>query len=355
MTQTPAFDLEEALAAFEDHIRFGVSDNQQVAESTAQGYNSDVRRFAQYLEEHRPYTEGILDVSTSDLRQFLKHRRKEGDKPRTIVGRRSALSRFYAVLPKLAEDQVIALDHENVPESPEDGLEGAESVWSVPESHKSQKQGGPSYLQAEDIPRLYRNVPAPVKRNRLILKLLYQSGMRRNECATIRLDDIEPVENQEITIRAENSKSGKQRTVYYKESLIPTLREWIDGGYRSSEGKAEQSEYLLPTRESVHIHPDHITQIVKQAAEDAGLQAHVYTDSGGKRRDKVTPHTLRHSYAVNMLRPPNPVDVRTLQKLLGHSDLSVTEQYLDLVREDEKDEYLRSGGPPESSIDGEIT
>jgi site-specific recombinase XerD len=48
-----------------------------------------------------------------------------------------------------------------------------------------------------------------------------------------------------------------------------------------------------------------------------------------------------------MLKSPNPVDVRTLQGLLGHSDLSVTEQYLDLVRDDEKDEYIRSGGPPE--------
>lgn len=348
MTQTPAFELEEALDEFEDHIRFTVPENQQVAESTAQGYKSDVRRFAQYLEEHRPDTDGILEVSTSDLRQYLGHRRKEDDKPRTIVGRRSALSRFYAVLPKLAEDKMIPLDPEDVPESPEASFEGDEAVWSVPESHKSQKQGGPSYLQAEDIPKLYQNVPAPVKRNRLILKLLYQSGMRRNECATIRLDDIEPIENQEITIRAENSKSGKQRTVYYKESLIPTLREWIDGGYRDSEGKAGQSEYLIPTRESEHIHPNHITQIVKQAAEDAGLQAHVYTDSGGKRRDKVTPHTLRHSYAVHMLKTPNPVDVRTLQGLLGHSDLSVTEQYLDLVRDDEKDEYLRSGGPPEA-------
>jgi integrase/recombinase XerD len=92
---------------------------------------------------------------------------------------------------------------------------------------------------------------------------------------------------------------------------------------------------------------------VKQAAGDAGLQAHVYTDSGGKQRDKVTPHTLRHSFAVHMLKTPNPVDVRTLQGLLGHSDLSVTEQYLDLVRDDEKDEYLRSGGPPDGRTTGE--
>jgi len=110
-----------------------------------------------------------------------------------------------------------------------------------------------------------------------------------------------------------------------------------------------ESEYLLPTRDSVHITPGHVTEIVKQAAKNAGLQSYVYTDSSGGRRKKVTPHTLRHSYAINMLRPPNQIDVRTLQSHLGHSDLSVTEEYLDYIRDDEKKEYQRVGGPPESA------
>jgi integrase/recombinase XerD len=343
MSEAVAFDLDDTLEAFERHIRYGVPEKERVAESTASGYMSDVRRFGEFIEEHRPTTHGLLDADTSDLRQYLTHKREDGDKPRTIVKRRSALSRFYTVLPKLAEDGVIALDPDAVPDNPEDDLD---QIWSVGKSHKS-KKGGKAYLTPEEITTLYQHVPAPRKRNLLICKILYQTGMRRNECATIRLEDIDPLDNQEITIRAENAKSGKERTVYYKESLIADLREWIHGGYRDAEGKAGESEYLLPTRESEHIHPNHITQIVKKAAESADLQAYVYTDSGGKRRDSVTPHTLRHSYAINMLKPPNPVDVRTLQAHLGHSDLSVTEEYLDIVRDDEKQEYIRSGGPPE--------
>jgi len=173
--------------------------------------------------------------------------------------------------------------------------------------------------------------------------------MRRAECAKLRVSDITPLENQEITIRAETAKSGKQRTAYYKENLISELRRWIDGGLRDAENGAETSDFLFPTRESEHIHPNHITQIVKEAASNADLQAHIYTDGGGKERDRVTPHTLRHSYAINMLRPPNPVDVRTLQQHLGHADLETTEEYLEIVREDAKNEYTRAGGPPESS------
>lgn len=350
MSQVPTFDLDQVLEAFERHIRYGVPEKEQVAESTAYGYKRDVKRFKEFIEEHRPNTRGLVDAETSDLRQYLARKREDGDKPRTIVKRRSALSRFYRVLPKLAEDGVIPLDATAVPENPEKGLD---QIWSVGKSHKS-KKGGKAYLTPEEITTLYKHVPAPRKRNLLVCKLLYQTGMRRGECATIRLEDVEPLENQEITIRAENSKSGKERTVYYKESLITNLREWIDGGYRDAEGKAEASEYLLPTRESDHIHPNHVTQIVKKAAESAGLQAHVYTDSGGKRRDSVTPHTLRHSYAINMLKQPNSVDVRTLQAHLGHSDLSVTEQYLDIVRDDEKNEYIRAGGPPEGATTDEL-
>mgnify|MGYP000436384623 CR=1 FL=1 len=345
MAQAANFDLEQALEEFERYIRFSVSGKSQVAESTAYGYKRDVQRFEDFLAENRPQTDGLLDVTTSDLRQYLTYRREKGDKPRTIVKRRSALSRFYATLVVLAEDDVIPIHPDAVPENPEEELD---QIWSVGKPHKSKKQAGKSYIPPKDIPKLYQNVPAPKKRNLLIVKLLYQTGMRRKELATLRLDDVLTLDNQEITIRAENAKSGKQRSVYYKEEMITRLREWIHGGYRDSEGKAGKSEYLLPTRESVHIHPNHITQIVKKAAKNAELQSYVYTDSGGKRREKVTPHTLRHSYAINMLRPPNPIDVRTLQSHLGHSDLSVTEEYLDYVRDDEKKEYQRVGGPPES-------
>jgi len=288
----------------------------------------------------------ILDVTTSDLRRYLGLKRKEGDKQRTIVKRRSAISQFYQVLKILAEDDVISLSPSDVPENPEDGFN---EKWSVDKPYKSQQDGGKPYLKPGEVQKLYQHVPTPLFRNKLICRILYQSGMRRSELAMLRVSDVKPIDNQEITVRADTSKSGKQRTVYYKENLIPDLRRWIDGGLRDAENGATNSSYLFPTRESKHIHPNHITQIVKEAASNADLQAHVYTDSGQKNRDRVTPHTLRHSYAINMLRPPNPVDVRTLQAHLGHADLETTEEYLDIVREDAKVEYTRVGGPPENS------
>lgn len=345
MVETTEFDLETTLESFKTHLQYYGPAQDQRSERTADGYAREVERFAKYLEEHRLDTSGILDVTTSDLRQYLIYRRSEhNDKDRTIVGRRSALSQFYQVLKILAEDGEIPIHVDEVPENPEDKNN---ETWSVGKPHKS-KKGWKPYLSPDDIQKLYRNSPAPEFRNTLIMKILYQSGIRRSELAFLRMSDIEPLDNQEITIRAENSKSGKERTVYYKESLISDLRRWVHGGYRNASAKDPNSEYLFPTRERDYINPDHLTQIVKRAAEQAGLQAYIYTDGGGKRREAITPHTLRHSFAVAMLRPPNNVDVRTLQNLLGHSDLETTEQYLDIVREDEKKEYKRVGGPPET-------
>lgn len=344
MSESSSLDLEPTLKAFKGHLQYYGNEKEQRAESTANSYASEVRMFAEYLEEEREYTDGLLDVTKSDLRRYLQHCREKGDKDRTVIGRRSAISQFYQALQILAEDREISVSEDAIPVNPEDGFG---ENWAIGESHKSKEEGEKAYLVPEQVKKLYRNVPAPEFRNTLILKLLYQTGMRRKELATLRLDDVLPLENQSITIRAKNAKSGKSRPVYYKENLIPELRRWIDGGYRDAEGYAEESEYLLPTRERIHIHPNHVTQIVKRAAENAGLQANVYTDSGGKDRDRVTPHTMRHSFAVSMLTPPNAIDVRTLQGILGHSDLSVTEEYLKIARDDEKNEYLRSGGPPE--------
>jgi integrase/recombinase XerD len=344
MSQVANFNLDSALEKFRRHIQYTVPEKEQVTEGTAQDYAREVELFEEYIYEHRDDTDGLLDADESDLRQYLGYCRKSGNKPRTVIGRRSAISRFYNVLAVLVTDGALtSLDPEDVPPNPNDELD---QVWSVPEPEKSKQLGEEkSYLDPGDVQKLYRH--AEGFRDTLILKTLYQTGMRRKELAHLRLDDVQPLANQEMTIRHEGAKGGKRRRVYYKESLIKELRRWIDGGERVGEGYSERSNYLFPTRESEHIHPNYVTRIVKKAAEKAGLQAHVYTDSGGKRREKVGAHTLRNSYAINMLRSPDSVDVRTLQKHLGHSDLETTEAYLDIVRDDAKQEYTTVGGPPE--------
>lgn len=84
---------------------------------------------------------------------------------------------------------------------------------------------------------------------------------------------------------------------------------------------------------------------MKQAAEDAGLQAHVHTDAAGNDRGKVTAHVLRHSYAVQCIK--NGMDTRRLQKLLGHSKIETTERYLQFANDDLRDAARKYGAGSE--------
>jgi integrase/recombinase XerD len=129
--------------------------------------------------------------------------------------------------------------------------------------------------------------------------------------------------------------------VYYQPNLDFLLDQWIDI-YRPAEAMAEDSLYLVPTNRSEHLNDHTFNRVVQDAAEDSDVQDHLYTDHGGKEHMRVTSHTLRHTGAVQSLR--NGMDVRTLQKVLGHSKLDTTERYLDIATTDVRD-MTRKFGP----------
>lgn len=316
----------------------------RVGERTADSYERNIRKFIEYLRDYR--NKQPLKADTSDLRQFLRQCRRDGDKDNTIKTRRSAVSRFYDELPTMAEDGILSIDKEDCPDNPEAGYD---LTWSVRETEKQQQAGEElPYLPPEDVKKLWENVPAPRVRNRLIIRLAYQSGMRVTELCHIRLHDIGfpwDGDNRTISVPAVSSKSGS-RPVAYKPTLDPLLRRWVEGGLRDAVPYASDSEYLFPTKQSERISRETVRTVVKQAAEAADLNHDIYTDKAGNTRTKVSPHILRHSMAVNSLTA-GTMNVRELQEFLGHSDLETTEKYLDIASDGAVDKYIASGGPPE--------
>lgn len=136
-----------------------------------------------------------------------------------------------------------------------------------------------------------------------------------------------------------SSKTDKWRSVYYRESLDLLLTEWIDNGYRDAYGSPDHTPYLFPSHRGGNLTPSVITEIVASAAENSGIQEIMYTDAGGGNRRKYAAHSLRHGFAYWYLT--NDGDTRTLQQLLGHHDISITEDYLTLVESDTKQIYDR--------------
>jgi integrase/recombinase XerD len=169
--------------------------------------------------------------------------------------------------------------------------------------------------------------------------------MRVSELINIK---VEPIDRDEriIPVPAVTSKSNS-RKVAYKPSLDSLLRRWIDGGLRDAVPHADESPYLFPTREGERISRESVRRIVRKAADKAGLNQDIYTDTAGNTRTKVSPHILRHSMAVNTLKA-GTLNVRELQEFLGHHSLEMTETYLQIASDDATDAYKDRGGPPEA-------
>ena len=212
-----------------------------------------------------------------------------------------------------------------------------QDLKNIGKKKKKMKEDVPS-LTPEQIGMLAENAPSPTLRNELIIRMLYQTGLRRGEIVDVRLSDIDR-DKREISIHAE--KTHLNRKVYYQASLDVYLNRWINVERKSL--ATAGSEYLFPTYKTEQISPKQINRIVRKAADNAGLQEDVYDNAEGKTQVKITAHVLRHSFAMNCLR--NDMDSRYIQELMGHAKIETTEQYLQAMPADVRDAY-RTRGPP---------
>jgi integrase/recombinase XerD len=198
---------------------------------------------------------------------------------------------------------------------------------------------------AEDIPYVTKeqkeamkdNCPGPKTRNELLIELMWQTGLRREEAADVTIDNLDR-EKRQIQIRGKNSKS---RHVFYQPTLDTLLNIWLDAGYRQSYNSAETSNHLFLSARSGRLNPHRINQLIVQSAKNAGIQTKMYTDGNGQNRYKITAHSLRHGFAVQSLK--NGMDIKTLADIMGHESLDTTKQYLRLITDDLRDRYRKFG------------
>ncbi|MFC6721773.1 tyrosine-type recombinase/integrase [Halobacteriaceae archaeon SHR40] len=303
------------------------------SENTAERYLTEISKFDDWLSKDRE--SDLHEATISDIRIRLEElatpsRDRGPYSGSTIKRKRAALSQFFQLGREVCEDYEMDFSIEGNP-----AVELNQS-WST-ETKKSQSEeiksrGGIYYLESSDIRKLVDNVPAPKTRNSLIVKILYNCGLRRGELASIHLDNLDR-NSQTINIPA--IKSKEPRKVTYSPMYVGfMLDEWLDAGYRDAVFYAREhdSDYLFPTDTREHISGKQVNQIVTQAAENAGLQEDTHEYSDGRQGHKISAHVLRHSYAVQAIK--SGINLRSLQKLMGHEDLSNTEIYLKIAEED---------------------
>lgn len=302
------------------------------AESTVDRYVRHVRNWREWLTD--ACGKQIWDVDSVDLLVFIEELTDEGMAPTTISQRVSAISKFYQDMAKLAE----RYEMPDVPENPYDGLDDEDKRLLRGDTKKKAglqdtTQDEYPYLKPDEISKLVDNVSSPRIRNELIIRLLFNCGFRRGELAACKLKHVDREDN---SIFIPPRKSDNSRIISYNEEYVGfQLSQWLDYGGRESMTYADESEYLFPTNDSIHISGNYINQMVKETAEKAGIQETISEYSDGREIHKVTAHTLRHSFAMQAIS--SGIDIRSLQTLLGHDELDTTLIYLQQSKDEAKE------------------
>ena len=169
----------------------------------------------------------------------------------------------------------------------------------------------PETLNELQVDHLLEGIPTDAPRglrDRAILEFLYASGLRVSELTQLTLDRL----NFEERIVRVTGKGNKTRLVPVGQKACAALRAYLERERPAMVGKRTGNEVFL-SRNGTRLTPKRIQQIVKACAKNAGIDTHVY------------PHLLRHSFATHLLS--NGADLRVIQELLGHADITTTQIY----------------------------
>lgn len=268
------------------------------SENTLTSYAVDLAQFKEYLIKQS--IEDVGEIDASSIRIFLSGIAGVGFAKTSAARKLSAVRGFVSWLSSrgLLKSDPVA------------GLKGPKLPASLPRA-----------LSFEDTKRLLVEGPAPGRhylRDRLILELMYGSGLRVSELIGL---DWDKVESSERMLRI-FGKGGKERITPFGVGVRSLLEEWriITGG--KAEGPVFTSE---KGAERLTVRTVH--RIVLRAAARTGLHG-------------VSPHTLRHCFATHMLEHGAPL--RIVQDLLGHETISTTQRYLSITTEQIKKSYMES-------------
>lgn len=257
-----------------------------LSENTLAAYRTDLTKFSLYLE---PNSISLCAFSQQDLQQYLATRYDSGLSERSTSRFLSSLRSLchYMLRQKIREDDPVSL------------LQNPKLAQSLPKTLSEQ--------EVDDL----LNAPLaddPIQlRDKAMLEVLYATGLRVTELVSLRLDQVSL---QQGVVRV-TGKGNKERLVPLGEEAIDWLSEFLKKG-RTLLLKSE-SDIVFPSKRGVAMTRQTFWHRIK-----------FYTQVAGIKTD-LSPHTLRHAFATHLLN--HGADLRVVQMLLGHSDLSTTQIY----------------------------
>ena len=273
-----------------------------LSHNTLAAYQSDLRLVAQWLQKKKQRS--LLQADQEDLKDFMTGRSKRHCNTRSSARLLSCVRQFYQ---HALREEVIKVD-------PSAQLASPKLPQSLPQS-----------LTEREVEML---LAAPDQgepegfRDRVMLEVLYATGLRVSELVMLRPDQLSLTQGVVRVI----GKGDKERLVPLGEEAISWLERFCQGP-RQDLLKNRPCVELFPTRRGSGMTRQAFWYLIKKHAQRAGISKH------------LSPHTLRHAFATHLVN--HGADLRVVQMLLGHSDLSTTQIYTHVAKERLKELHAR--------------
>ena len=272
-----------------------------LSENTLGAYRADLLALNQRLTGK---SVDLVAASKSDILDYISWRVEGGAKPRSTARQLSSFRRFFRYLLRegvISDDPTAQIAMPKI---------GRALPQSLTEEEVDALLGAPNVSESLG------------HRDRAMLELLYATGVRVSELINLKMNQV----NLNQGVLRIVGKGDRERLIPLGDEAQDWLKEFIDGP-RVEILLERQSEYLFPTRRGDRMTRQAFWHIIKRYAKKAGV------------RKKLSPHTVRHAFATHLLN--NGADLRVVQLLLGHSDVSTTQIYTHVARERLKDLHAR--------------
>jgi integrase/recombinase XerD len=300
----PSERYEALVLDFLAHLEF----ERGLSRNTLAAYRTDLLQFGRFLAEREREATSAEPSDLSDFLADLAQGDGNGRPPcstATVHRKAACLRSFYRHLRR----------EEAIEDDPAAQLETPRRGRKLPEVL--------SYAEVQRLLAQPRGDDPTTFRDRALLELMYASGLRASETTSLEIQDVDLDQG---VVRA-RGKGSKERLVPVGGKAVAAVRAYLRAGRPKLVSSPEERKLFLNFRGGP-LTRQGLYKIVLRHAESAGLG------------DRMSPHTLRHSFATHLLT--GGCDLRSVQEMLGHADLSTTQLYTHLSGEEIKEAYFKA-------------
>ena len=275
---------------------------QGLSKNTLVSYEHDIRSFLDYLNDNKVK---LFDAQQSDINLFVSFRFSKGISSSSNMRLISSLKKFFIYL----------VSRNFVKKNPTENIESPRKVKLLPHT-----------IDAESVDKLLNSPDLQTRfgaRDKAMLEILYACGLRVTELVSLKFSQV-VIESNFLRVMG---KGSKERIIPINDYALSFLKTYIDD-FRSEFIKSKKTDSLFLSNRGAEMTRHSFWHIIKKYALQAGINEH------------LSPHTLRHAFATHMIN--NGADLRVVQLLLGHSDLSTTQLYTHIAKNELKELHCKN-------------